>query len=176
MPCTAEPHTELFPAGASGTLQREASLTAPKAWCTAPVLSANSTRCLTRRSGHLGKAPLAGGQEGDVCPLSRPALAWPSSSHYIPALLCNSQVARETKTPTSGQVWGGPWLRPPSGAHKCTVLAGGPKVLTAHAHRLFLPSLPRSLRQQTNYHRFLHGATQRAGRICGQLFSQARNV
>lgn len=47
--------------------------------------------------------------------------AWPSSSHHIPTPLCNSQVAGEAKTPTSGRVWGGPWLRrpvsrPPSGA------------------------------------------------------------
>lgn len=61
-PCTREPHTEdLFSAGVSETLQREASRNAPTAQCTALGLSANSTRCLTQReSGCLGKAPVAG--------------------------------------------------------------------------------------------------------------------
>lgn len=61
-PCTREPDREdLFSAGVSETLQREASRNAPTAQCTAPGLSANSTRCLTRReSGCLGKAPVAG--------------------------------------------------------------------------------------------------------------------
>lgn len=62
MPCAREPHTEdLLSAGVSETLQRAASQNAPTAQRTAPGLSANSTRCLTRReSGCLGKAPVAG--------------------------------------------------------------------------------------------------------------------
>lgn len=61
MPHSGQPHTkELFPAGASETLQGEASLTAPKTSLTAPVLRANSTWYLACRSGYLGKAPMAG--------------------------------------------------------------------------------------------------------------------
>ena len=118
-PCTREPHTEdLFSAGVSETLQREASRNAPTAQCTALGLSANSTRCLTQKVAAWAKppwlvltTPLAGGQERGCVPTAKACtvLTQLFPSHSNPTL--------PFPTGRRGQdahIWPGvgrPWLR-----------------------------------------------------------------